>query len=168
MKLSVLVAAVIAAAVWALFELRPTRSLEIPRQARAAPPLPVHPPPPPPAPPATTTTTAPPQKAPPPPVARVTPSPLPRVARVQGRIIDENGRPRKLVKADFDAGGEVCIWVFTDDDGRFTVMLAPGSYEVTAIDGDVESPVTTLSLAEGEDVSDLVLTLNDTVTETDE
>lgn len=155
MKLSLLVTATIVSVGWALSESRPARHTavvravettpepELPRQARQAPPLPARP--------------LPPLPPPLPPAPKR--EPLPMVAKISGRIVDLDGNPRSDVKADLDLG-DICMWIYTDGDGRFSASVAPGDYTVSAVgDNDTASAAIPVSLRAGEEVHDLILEL---------
>src|SRR5262249_554845 len=91
------------------------------------------------------------------PIAQPPPKPS-GVAKISGRIVDENGDPRSDAQADLDLGS-LCIWIYTDSDGRFEATLAPGDYEAHAADDADSGPAVSVSLHAGDEVHDLVLEL---------
>jgi len=153
MKLSLLVGAALLSVGWALAETRSMRRLTAftPRIITAAATLPVEDPP-----------------SLPPPVLRPLPAPLPApppakvprpaVAHLSGRIVDEHGQPRKQARADLDMG-DLCIWIYADENGHFEADLPPGGYTVLArSDADHgESAPQFVNLNPGDDMNDLVL-----------
>ena len=169
MKLPLLAGAALLSVGWALSETRPTHPTLPPPQPRPVPevgepPREARPVP---------TAMRPPPKAPPPPIParRVEAPPPPAgVARISGRIIDQDGKPRGDAKADLDLG-DLCIWVTPDSQGRFSATLAPGEYSVTAARDDDEdhssSPVHLVNLEPGGEVKDLVLELHERKIEVD-
>jgi hypothetical protein len=158
MKLSLLLGAALLSVGWALSESRPRRHRP-PVIAAAPPPVEVEaPPPPPPSPvpaahPATKLAHATQAKPAPPPQK-------PTVAKISGQIVDGNGNPRSDAQADLDLGA-LCIWIYTDGEGRFEATIAPGEYELHAANDDRSGPTMPLSLHSGEEVEGLILELGD-------
>jgi hypothetical protein len=147
-KLSILVGAALLSVGWALAETRSVRRLAAltPRIITAAA-LPVEEPAPLPRPL--------PAPLPPPLPAK---APPPAVAHLSGRIVDEHGQPRKQARADLDMG-DLCIWIYADENGHFEADLPPGSYTILArSDADHgESLPQSLNLNSGDNMSDVVL-----------
>ena len=155
MRLPVLFVAALASGGWALSESRPVRhgplpALHLPLDeptSMPSPPVERHP------------RVAPPSSRPSlPPPPRNEPPPLPRVASVSGRVVDDRGRPVPAAKVHLDHGGTF-VTVDLDDDGRFKVSLAPGDYDVAAFDDNHDSAATSVELQEGETKEQLLLVL---------
>src|SRR5438046_895079 len=128
MKLFIIVGAALFSVGWALSESRPRRHpplvqfAEPPPAQLAEPSRPREPPSTPPAP----TLSRPPQAK----QAKQAKQAI-AVAKLSGRIVDGNGNPRADAKADLDLGA-LCIWIYTDGEGRFEATVAPGDYRLHA------------------------------------
>jgi hypothetical protein len=157
MKLSLLIGAVLVSVGWALSESRPRRHL--PPVIAAAPPL-VEPEAPPLLPPVPAHHLPAPAPAKPHPTQAKPPPQKPTVAKISGQIVDGNGNPRSDAQADLDLGA-LCIWIYTDGEGRFEATVAPGEYELHAANDDRSGPSLPLSLHSGEEIEGLILELPD-------
>lgn len=155
MRFPLLVVAALASGGWALSETRAPRHRFIPILPRAAP---VVPDPPPEAPPVVQAVRA----TPPKPVKVIAreepPPPPPRVATVSGRVVDDRGRPVPDAKVHLDHGS-TRITLDLDGDGRFSTVVAPGSYDVAAFDDVHDSVASGLDLKDGENARDLLFEL---------
>jgi hypothetical protein len=160
MRLPLLAAMALTSSGWALYETRPPRDLAVIVQP---PPAPDEPPPPAPPPPTHVARAAPPLPRPRPaavPHVEAPPPPLPpRVATLSGRIFDRDDRrplPEARVRLIHD---HVRMMLMTDEDGRFTIGLQPGDYDIMAFDANHDSVSTNVRLHDGEVVDDFVVEL---------
>jgi Carboxypeptidase regulatory-like domain len=156
MRLPLLIVLALLSAGWALYETRPARSSPlVPRPVPPltapladAPPSPAH-----------LARGASPAPRPRPAVAHVeAPPPPPRVATVSGRVVDEDGRPLTLAKVHIDRGS-MRITLDLDENGTFTAVVPPGSYDVAVFDDEHDSVASGLDLEPEQSVSNLVFTL---------
>jgi hypothetical protein len=154
MRLPLLIVLALASGGWALYETRAPRASEL----AARPVAPIVEEAPSPAPAHVTRAAAPSPRPRPTALAIEPPPPPPRVATVSGRVIDEDGRPLTLAKVHIDRGN-TRITLDLDENGTFTAVVPPGSWNVAVFDDEHDSVADGLELEPGQSVSNLVYAL---------